>query len=217
VNSGLHRGARKMAAERVTRGRLIAVDGSSGPHLAAAARSLGRALRSGKAGGEVGLSPWDSSGIFTDLAAAEADIQGPSARTLTLLYAADLAFRLRWQIGPAIEAGHSVVAAPYVASAKALGIAAGLPRRWLDELFRFAPKPDVCYHVNPRGGRAARRATGGYPECFSNALVANGVVVDLPALRKRSVDYLNSLEGRGRCSRLTADAVAALRRTARRP
>ncbi len=206
-----------MAAGRVTRGRLIAVDGSSGPIVAAAARTIGRALRSGNTDGGGGVSTWDSSGIFTDLAAAAADIPGPSARTLTLLYAADLAFRLRWQIGPAIEAGHSVVAAPYVESAKALGIAAGLPRRWLVELFRFAPKPDVCYHVNERGGRVARRATGGYLECFSNTLVASGVVVGLDALRKQSVDYLNSLEGRGRCSRLTADAVAALRRSARRP
>jgi hypothetical protein len=205
-----------MAARRVTRGLLIAVDGSRGPDVAAAARSLGRALRSGNADGGGGVSPWDSSGIFTDLDAADVDIPGPSARTLTLLYAADLAFRLRWQIGPAIEAGHSVVAAPYVESAKALGIAAGLPRRWLDELFRFAPRPDLSYHVNTRGGRGSGRQAGGYVECFSNALVANGIVVDPHTLRKKSADYLKSLEGRRRCSRLTADAVAALRRSVRR-
>jgi hypothetical protein len=206
-----------VTARRVMRGRLIALDGSSGPHVTAAAKSLCRALRSGNADDGSGVSSWDSSGIFTDLAAAAADIPGASARTLTLLYAADLAFRLRWQIGPAMEAGHSVVAAPYVESAKALGVAAGLPRRWLDELFRFAPKPDVCYHVNARGGRVASGATGGYLECFSNAVVAGGVVVDLGALRKLSVGYLNSLEDRGRCSRLTANAVAAFRsRSARR-
>jgi len=205
-----------MAARRVARGRLIAVDGSRGPDVAAAARSLGRALRSRKADGGGGVSLWDSSGIFTDLDAAEVDIPGPSARTLTLLYAADLAFRLRWQIGPAIEAGHSVVAAPYVESAKALGIAAGLPRRWLDELFRFAPKPDLSYHVNTRGGRVSSRQTGGYVECFSNALVANGLVVDPHALRKQSVDYLISLEGRRRSSRLTIDVVASLGRSERR-
>jgi hypothetical protein len=205
-----------MAAGRVTRGRLIAVDGSHEPDVAAAAKRLCRALRSLNTDGGGGVSRWDSSGVFTELAAADADIPGPSARTLSLLYAADLAFRLRWQIGPAIEAGHSVIAAPYVESAKALGIAAGLRRQWLDALFRFAPKADVCYHVNERGGRVARRAPGGYLECFSNAVMESGVMVDLDALRKRSVDYLNALEGRGRCSRLTADAVAAIRRNAQR-
>ena len=29
----------------------------------------------------------------------------PSSRTLLLLYAADLAFRLRWEIGPALDEG----------------------------------------------------------------------------------------------------------------
>ena len=49
----------------------------------------------------------------------------PSARTLLLLYAADLAFRLRWQIRPALAEGRTVVAAPYVDTAVAFGRAAG--------------------------------------------------------------------------------------------
>jgi len=203
-----------MAVRRLRQGRLIAVDGGSGPAVAAAAKSLSRALRGANTHG--GLSPWDSSGIFTELAAAEGGIPGPSARTLTLLYAADLAFRVRWQIGPAIEAGHSVVAAPYVESAKALGIAAGLPRRWLDHLFRFAPKPDICYHVSERGARAARRTPEGYAECFANALAASGGAVDPAELRSRCVQYLTALERRGRCSRLATPAAAAVQKRARR-
>ena len=51
----------------MTRGRLIAVDGSNGSNVAAAALSLARALRT--ATGSGGVSSWDSSGIFTELAA----------------------------------------------------------------------------------------------------------------------------------------------------
>jgi hypothetical protein len=65
----------------------------------------------------------------------------PSARTLLLLYAADLAFRLRWEIRPKLAEGRTVIAAPYVDTAAAFGRAAGLPAAWIVNLFRFAPAP----------------------------------------------------------------------------
>jgi hypothetical protein len=198
-----------MAVRHVTRGRLIAIEGNSGPMMAASAKSLARALRS--ADGRGGVSAWDASGIFTELAAAETGIPGASARTLTLLYAADLAFRRRWQIEPALEAGVSVVAAPYIESAKALGVAAGLPKRWLDELFRFAPRPDVCYRIKEREGRKGSSGQEGYSEFFARALAGSGDAIDLARVRSRSIDYLTSLEGRGRCQLFTARATATLR------
>lgn len=199
-----------MAVRHATRGRLIAVEGNCGPIVAASANDLASALRS--VHGRGGVSAWDSSGIFTELAAAGIGIPGASARALTLLYAADLAFRRRWQIEPALEAGESVVAAPYIESAKALGVGAGLPKRWLDELFRFAPRPDVCYCVKERGRRAASSGQEGYSEFFSRALATSGDAIDPARVRSRSIEYLNSLEGRGRCQRFTALAVAALRK-----
>ena len=64
--------------------------------------------------------------MFQELAVADEAAGAPSARTLLLLYAADLAFRLRWQIRPALAEGRTVVAAPYVDTAMAFGRAAGL-------------------------------------------------------------------------------------------
>lgn len=198
-----------MAVRHVARGQLIAVEGLCGPSLTAAAKDLSRAFRDAE--GTAGVSPWDSSGIFTELAAAEEGLAGPSARTLTLLYAADLAFRLRWQIRPALEAGQSVVAAPYIQSAIALGVAAGMPKGWLVELFRFAPKPHVCYRISERAARErAGTIGGGYPEFFCDALAAGGDAIDVTALRKRSVEYLRGLERRHRCTMLTARAIAGL-------
>jgi hypothetical protein len=195
---------------RRTRGRLIAIDGN-GATLSAAAKDVVRVLAAASI--PRGVSLWDASGIFTELAAAEADVRPPSARTLTLLYAADLAFRLRWQIVPALEEGRSVIAAPYVETAKALALAAGVPRKWLDELFRFVPKPDASYHVDARGSRATPTApVNGYVECFSTALMGGDAPVDIAALRKRSVDYLATLEKRRRCLRLTAAALAKVAR-----
>jgi hypothetical protein len=196
----------KKAVPHAARGRLIALEGTCGPDLTAAAKRLMRAVRD--AGGAGGVSGWDSSGIFTELVAAEEGVAAPSARTLTLLYAADLAFRLRWQIQPALEEGQSVVAAPYIHSAIALGIAAGLPKRWLTELFHFAPKPHVSYRIGERAARGKVSTSDGYAEFFYNALEASGDTIDVTGLRKRSIEYLRGLDRRHRCSILTARAIA---------
>ena len=114
--------------------RLIAVDGVHAASVLAAARQL---LGTPAAGG---ISHWDASGVFQDVVVAEREAGIPSPRTLLLLYAADLAFRLRWEIRPALAEGQTVVAAPYVQTAVAFGRAAGLPAGWLRNLFRFAPR-----------------------------------------------------------------------------
>ena len=110
-------------------------------------------LASAGRGDRAGISRWDASGIFGDLVAAEQDVDKPSARTLLLLYAADLAFRLRWEIRPALAAGQRVIAAPYVDTAIALGRAAGIDERWLRNTFDFAPVPTERRYVE-RGSAA---------------------------------------------------------------
>jgi len=138
---------------------LISVDSVSSGALKAAARkalaSLDRRRRSG-------ISHWDASGLFEELAIAGEQAGRPSARTLLLLYAADLAFRLRWEIRPALEAGRGVVAAPYVDTALAFGRAAGLPGGWLQNLFRFAPAPAARRFAEPARGRGG--GEGGFVE-----------------------------------------------------
>jgi thymidylate kinase len=129
----------------MTKGKLIALEGAWGPSVAGAAEELLRRATDGVQPGKI--SEWDASGIFGELRLSEPGMARPSPRTLVLLYAADLAFRLRREILPALEEGRCVVAAPYVQSAIAFGTAAGLPRRWLVDLFRFAPEPQERYRL----------------------------------------------------------------------
>ena len=117
--------------------RLIAIDGVNGTAMSAAAKSRIASERRRR----VGVSYWDASGIFGEVVVAEDAAGRPSARTLLLLYAADLAFRLRWEIKPALEEGLLVVAVPYVDTAIAFGRAAGLDGSWLTDMFSFAPRP----------------------------------------------------------------------------
>jgi len=117
--------------------RLIAIDGVNGNAMTAAAKSRMGSEKKRRAG----ISYWDASGIFGEVVVAEDAAGRPSARTLLLLYAADLAFRLRWEIKPALEEGLLVVAVPYVDTAIAFGRAAGIDAGWLADVFSFAPKP----------------------------------------------------------------------------
>ena len=136
---------------------LIAVDGVAGAAIAAAARAALTSIDRAKRGG---ISRWDASGVFEELAVAGADAGPPSVRTLLLLYAADLAFRLRWEIRPALADGCSVVAAPYVETAVAFGRAAGIGGAWLANLFQFAPRPTERRFVDGAAGRRGRGRRG---------------------------------------------------------
>ena len=139
------------------KGSFIAVDGVNGAAVKAAAKAAVKRVARRQRGG---VSNWDASGVFGDLVVAGDEAGRPSARTRLLLYAADLAFRLRWEIRPAVAEGRTVAAAPYVATAIAFGRAAGLPGGWLKNLFAFAPKPDDTRLIEKPSSRKPK------PICF---------------------------------------------------
>ncbi len=136
--------------------RLISIDGVNAHALEHAARSVAAEHRRHRAG----ISSWGASGIFDELMVADSDAGTPSLRTLLLLYAADLAFRLRWEIGPAMDEGRLVIAAPYVATPMALGQAAGLDPDWLADLFRFAPPATEHHAIDPAPARPIAERAG---------------------------------------------------------
>ena len=136
---------------------LISVDSVSGIAAAAAGRAALATVAKVRRGG---MSIWDASGLFQDLAVADEQAGAPSVRTLLLLYAADLAFRLRWEIRPALAEGRVVVAAPYVDTAIAFGRAAGLRSGWLTNLFRFATPPAESRYVDVLPARTAAADAG---------------------------------------------------------
>jgi hypothetical protein len=173
-----------MNGARSAKGALIAVDGVDLAAVLAAARA---ALASQPRGG---ISRWDASGVFQDLAVAEAEAGTPSARTLMLLYAADLAFRLRWQIRPALADGRIVVAAPYVDTAAAFGRAAGLPAGWLASLFRFAPRPSERRVALPPGRKRALAIEDGFVGFSCDRLAGVSSKAARRRLIERTMEYL---------------------------
>jgi hypothetical protein len=190
-------------------GRLIAVDGSRGKDTAAAATAIVEVLR--RDGIECAISRWDASGLFTELAAASRNDRHISIRTLSLVYAADLAFRLRWEIRPVLEGGGVVVAAPYIETPVAFGVTFGIEDEWLRQLLRFAPAPDLRGRTRERkiDRPWKQRSDRGYAEY--GALMLDGVDAKRASKAARR-DMMAKLElGRGRkVFDLTSKGVEAM-------
>ena len=153
-------------------GRLVAIDGAVGTDVAEAATALYDSLTERHV--SAGVSRWDASGLFTDVVSAPAAQRDLSPRNVLLLYAADLAFRIRWEIAPGIEQGLLVVAAPYVTTAISFGLATGLSHDWLRTLFRFAPHVTRTVVLRDRKPRQAwkRKPDRGFAECCTTLLQA---------------------------------------------
>jgi thymidylate kinase len=197
-----------MSATVPVKGRLIALEGSGGRPMTVAAKFLARELR--RPDVEIGSSPWDASDIFFQIAQGARGLPGPSPRTLILLYASDLAFRLRWQIRPALENGATIIAAPYLETAIGFGRAAGLPQPWLRQIFEFAPPAEETFRVPEDTTVMDRRGTtaNSFLE-FCLAQLRNGPGSwDTEAIRCGCLSHLSRLEARGKCRVVGRHAVA---------
>lgn len=198
-----------MARKPAAGGTLIAVEGTRSADVGDGADRLWRQLQKKAKGG---VSRWDASGAFTDLWTGKTRVTGLSPRTLALLYASDLAFRLRWQIRPGLEQGQTIIAAPYLEGLMAFGSAASLPRTWLTEVLRFAPRPAVIYRVKERKKSSGWKGgpLDGFPEFCSAALAADSQG-DAALFRKKMIAYLEALESRHKCRRLRKKTLASRR------
>ena len=190
-------------------GRLIAIEGTRGKDTVAAAAAVIASLK--ERGVECAISRFDASGLFGELAAAGHGDRNISTRTLALVYAADLAFRLRWEIRPVLDSGGIVIAAPYTETAVAFGSAAGLEEEWIRELFRFAPKPGYRGRTEEkkidRGWKA--RLDRGYAEYCVAMLEASTPKPGWKRLRRDAMALLQRPKGR-KIYRLNDNGVTEL-------
>lgn len=185
-----------MADQNPPSGRIIAIDGSRGADVARAAVALAERLR--ERGLACGVSRWDASGIFNELALAGREERAISPRTLVLAYVADLAFRLQWEIGPVLAAGGVVIAAPYVETPVSIGLAYGLPESWLRDVLRIAPPAYAnCLadeRKTDRGWR--RRPDRGYAEYCASLLEPGEDPYGSKGSRKNAIRALEQHAGR---------------------
>ena len=186
----------KSAEDTGPRGRLVALDGTNGVMLRSEAERLARICCHA---GDPAWSLWDASNTFFEMRMVKARHLTPTPRALLLLYASDLLFRLRWEIEPTLKEGRDVVAAPYVESALAFGVAAGLPKDWLEELFRFAPKPAASFRLKEKKKNKEKKnnddAAAGFVEFFCATLAKHYPGWETADIRGEMLKYLKDLEG----------------------
>ena len=192
------RSASSTADQPPPAGRLIALDGTRGPRPgrggAAKSSSCSKASRPRD------LSRFDSSNTFFELRMAKGKRGLRLRRRWSCLYASDLLFRLRWEIRPALAEGRTVVVAPYVQTVIGFGLAAGLSREWLEELFAFAPPPDGALRLKEKrkGKDKESKGANGYFDfcCWSlSGISAKWTASDL---RGRILAHFDELEEQGK-------------------
>jgi thymidylate kinase len=192
-----HKKNKKSAEETEPRGRLVALEGTNGVLLRSEAERLA-CLCCGAA--DPAWSLWDASNTFYELRMVKAKNLTPTPRALMLLYASDLLFRVRWEIEPTLKEGRTVVAAPYVESAMAFGLAAGLPKEWIEELFRFAPKPAASFRLKEKKKSKEKKKNSngepGFVEFFCANLAKHYPGWKIAEVRGEMLKYLKSLEER---------------------
>jgi len=190
--------------------RMIALEGVRGKDLEKAARELARVSGDGRDG--AGFSRWDASNTFYELSLGKAKKHSPTPRTLVLLYVSDLLFRLRWEIKPALAEGRTVIVAPYVETAIGFGLAAGLPKEWLVELFNFAPKQAAVYCLKEKARSKAGKGKDGKPvvgfiEFCGKCLSATSPDWNVDELRAEILAHFNDLEEKGELQKLGKKAL----------
>lgn len=180
---------KKFTAPMAAPGKLIALDGARTTDLLAEAKRLLREQSPPARRG--GVSQWDASQLFYQLSRNSELLDYPSPKTLVVLYAADLAFRLRWEIEPLRAEGKDVVAAPYVETAMGFGLAAGLDAEWLKMLFNFAPPAYATYRLSNAASLGKGVKASGFVDHCLRTLAARPDPWKRPGVTRHFGEYLN--------------------------
>ena len=147
---------------RVYPGALIVVEGTDGSGKSTQLYLLKRWLEVG--GYRLHFTEWNSSPLVKATTRRGKQRRLLTPVTYSLLHAADFADRCERQIMPLLQADYLVLADRYIYTAFARDVARGCPPRWLRNLYRFAPVPDVTFYFRAPLDVAVDRILGGRPK-----------------------------------------------------
>src|ERR1700694_3343267 len=142
-------------------GALIVVKGTDGqgksPHL----YLLKRWREIG--GYRLHFTEWNSSPLVKSATRRGKQRRLLTPTTFSLLHAADFADRCERQIMPLLQGDYLVLADRYIYTAFARDAARGCPARWLRNLYRVAPIPDITFYFRATLEVAVNRILSGRP------------------------------------------------------
>src|ERR1041384_5493923 len=141
------------------RGKLIIVEGIDGSGKSTQMSLLSRWLRS--QGYAVAFSEWNSSPLVRQTTRRGKKKEMFTPTTFSLIHATDFADRLESYILPLVKSGAIVCADRYAYTAYARDVARGASRRWVQNLYRFTLRPDLCFYFRVPLDVALGRILGG--------------------------------------------------------
>ncbi len=154
-------GALRNLPKRDYPGALIVVEGIDGSGKSTQLYLLKRWLEIG--GYRIHFTEWNSSDLVKSTTRRGKQKKLLTPVTFSLLHAADFADRCERQILPLLYGGSLVLADRYIYTAFARDGARGCPTRWLRNLYRFAPIPDVTFYFRAPQDTAVNRILSGRP------------------------------------------------------
>jgi dTMP kinase len=143
-------------------GTLVVVEGTDGSGKSTQLYLLKRWLEIG--GYRLHFTEWNSSPLVKATTRRGKQRRLLTPVTFSLLHAADFADRCERQIIPLLQGGYLVLADRYIYTAFARDAARGCAPRWLRNLYRFAPVPDVTMYFRAPLAVAVDRILSGRPK-----------------------------------------------------
>ncbi len=154
--------AESVSSGRPYRGALIVVEGTDGSGKSTQLYLLKRWLEIG--GYRIHFTEWNSSPLVRSATRRGKQRRLLTPSTFSLLHAADFADRCERQILPLLHGGYLVLADRYIYTAFARDTARGCSPRWLRNLYRFAPVPDITFYFRAPLDVAVNRIVAGRPK-----------------------------------------------------
>ena len=151
-----------LGAARKYPGGLIVVEGIDGSGKSTQLYLLKRWLEIG--GYRLHFTEWNSSPLVKSATRRGKQRRLLTPTTFSLLHAADFADRCERQILPLLHGGYLVLADRYIYTAFARDVARGCSPRWLRNLYRFAPIPDITFYFRAPLDVAVDRIMSGRPK-----------------------------------------------------
>src|SRR5712664_1071054 len=143
-------------------GALIVVEGTDGSGKSTQLYLLKRWLEIG--GYRLHFTEWNSSPLVKSATRRGKQRRLLTPTTFSLLHAADFADRCERQILPLLHSGYLVLADRYIYTAFARDVARNCSQRWLRNLYRFAPVPDITFYFRAPLDVAVKRIMSGRPK-----------------------------------------------------
>ncbi len=143
-------------------GILIVVEGVDGSGKSTQIHLLDKWLRS--KGFNVFFTEWNSSSLVKEITSKGKKKALLTPTTFSLLHATDFADRYEKNIYPLLRAGYIVLADRYIYTALARDIVRGCDKKWVENIYNYAIKPDIAFYFQIPIDIAVNRIISGRPK-----------------------------------------------------